>query len=141
MATLPEFVAELEAKIDAIAGGSRSRMSQDYGDSTTEFSALSTTRYQIQASYLNTVDESSAAPRTIIAVEVIVHHAIPLVSGEQAYRDGQMATDQLAMIQDQFWETMATVYALVSGFPAVNELPTRVGKRVSYSIGAQLQLA
>lgn len=141
MATLADLVAEIETDINAIAGGTRSRMSQDYGDSTTEFTALGTTKYQIQATHLNTINEDSAAPRTIVEVEVFIHHALSTFAGEQAYRDGQMATDQLAMITEAFWEGMAAVYAVVDEFPAINEKPERTGKRVSYSVGVQLALA
>jgi hypothetical protein len=116
-------------------------MSQDYGDATTEFTALGTTKYQIQATHLNRINEDSEAPRTIVEVEVLVHHVLSTFAGEQTYRDGMMATDQLAMITDSFWEDMVSVYALVPDFPAVNVKPERIGKRITYSIGAQLALA
>ncbi len=141
MSTLTDLVAELETKIDAIAGGTRARMSQDYGDEVTEFTALGQTRYQIQATHLNNVNEDSAVSRTIVEIEVFVHHALVLFGDEQAYRDGQMSTDQLAMIADSFWESMASVFAVVDDFPAINEKPERTGKRITYSVGVQLQLA
>ena len=141
MATLSAFIAELEIAIDAIAGGTRSRMSQDYGNETPEFAALDTTLYQIQATYLNIINEFSDAPSTLVEVEVFVHHAISTFGVEQAYTSGQMATDQLALIQDSFWESMSSVFELVAGFPALNAAPERTGKRITYSVGAQLQLA
>ena len=141
MATLADLVAEMETDIDAIAGGTRSRMSQDYGDQTKEFTALDTTRYQIQATHLGISNETSEASRTVVQVEVFVHHALASYAGEQAYRDGQMSTDQLAMLQESFWNSMASVYDVLDGFPAVNEQPERIGKRIMYSVGLQLQLA
>ena len=141
MATLADLVAEMETDIDAIAGGSRSRMSQDYGDALTEFTSLGTTKYQIQATHLNQINEDSAVTRTIVELEIFVHHALSTFAGEQTYRDGQMATDQLAMIARSFWEDMAAVYAVVDEFPAINELPERTGKRITYSVGVQLALA
>ena len=72
---------------------------------------------------------------------MFVHHALATFSVEQAYRDGQMATDQLAMIVDSFWDSMAAVFAVVENFPAINDKPERTGKRISYSVGVQLQLA
>jgi len=141
MSTLSDLVAEIETVVDAIAGGTRSRMSQDYSNALTEFTALDTTRYLIHATHLNTINEYSQAPRTIVEVEVIVHHALSSLSGEQAYRDGQMASDQLAMISGAFWEDMTAVYAVVADFPAINQKPERTGKLISYSVGVQLALA
>jgi len=141
VSTLADFVSDLETALDAIAGGTRSRMSQDYGDETTEFSALGTTRYQIQATHLNQANEDSAVSRTIVEVEVFVHHALASFSDEQTYRAGQMATDQLALIQRSFWEGLASVYRVLADFPAINEKPERTGKRISYSVGAQVVLA
>lgn len=141
MTTLAELVAEIETDINAIAGGTRARMSQDYGDSTTEFTALGQTRYQIQASYLNQINEDSAVTRTLVEVEVLVHHALTSISVEQDYRDGQMATDQLAMIAESFWESMDSVFRVVDEFPAINDTPERTGKRITYSVGVQLALA
>ncbi len=141
MSSLADLVAEIETDVDAIAGGTRARMSQDYGDATTEFTALDQTRYQIQATHLNTIDEDSNIPRTIVEVELIVHHALVTFAGEQTYTEGQMATDQLALIAGSFWETMTSVYAVVDGFPAINDKPERTGKRISYSVGVQLALA
>ncbi len=141
MSTLPDLVTELETDLDAIAGGTRSRMSQDYGNELTEFTALGQTKYQIQASYLNRDAEDSATTRDYVEVEVLVHHALATIAGEQAYRAGQMATDQIAMLADDFWEGMASVYGLLPDFPAVNASPTRVGKRITYSVGVRLALA
>jgi hypothetical protein len=141
MATLAALVAEIEADIDAIVGGTRSRMSQDYSDQLPEFTVLGQTKYQIQASYLSTLHGDSLAPRSTVELEVFVHHALTSFAVEQAYQVGQMATDQLALIDDSFWESMTNVYALVEGFPAVNVSPERTGKRITYSVGVRLQIA
>lgn len=141
MSTLADFITEMVIEIDGIAGGTRSRMSQDYGDDIAEFTALGTTKYQIQTSYLNQDVEDSATIRDFVEVEILVHHALATIADEQAYRAGQMATDQLAMLVNTFWEDMTSVYALLPDFPAVNQSPLRLGKRITYSIGAQLALA
>lgn len=140
MSSLADLVAEIETDVDAIAGGTRARMSQDYGDATTEFTALGQTRYQIQASYLNQTNEDSAVTRDIVEVELLVHHLLTVFTDEQAYTEGQMATDQLAMIAESFWESMDSVFRVVDDFPAINIVPERSGKRITYSVGIQLAL-
>ena len=141
MATLADFITELEADVDAIAGGTRSRMSQDYGEALSEFTALGTTKYQIRATHLNYVNEDSNAPKVVIECELFLHHALASISDEQAYQSGQMATDQLVLLERAWWESMASVFALVADFPVTNEKPERTGKRITYSVGVQLALA
>ena len=140
MATLADFVAQAETAIDAISGGIRARMSQDYGDEVSEFTALGTTLYQIQATQRNVDVPDSASSKMIVDAEIVVHHALASISGEQAYRDGQMATDQLALLQESFWAGLASVYEVDTDFPAIQQVPERVGKRITYSVGVRVAL-
>lgn len=141
MSSLADLIAEIETDVNAIAGGTRARMSQDYGEAIAEFTALGQTRYQIQASYLNQINEDSAVTRDVVEVELLVHHLLAVFTDEQAYTGGQMATDQLAMIDEGFWSGMASVFQVVEDFPAINLVPERSGKRITYSVGVQLALA
>lgn len=140
MSTLADLIAEIETDVNAIAGGTRARMSQDYGDALTEFTALSQTRYQIQASLINQINETSDVTRTIVEVELVVHHLLATLADEQAYTISQMATDQLVLIDEVFWSGMDSVFQVVDDFPAVNQSPERLGKRITYSVGVQLAL-
>lgn len=142
MATLDELVTQISAAVTAIPGGTRSRMGQDYGTDTAEFSALGTTRFQIQATLLNRADEDSAGSREIAQIEVILHHALSRLSDEQAYTSGQMVGDQSALLRPSFWEGLGAVLRFpVDGGPVVNQSPERTGKRITYSVGVQLVLA
>ena len=142
MATLSDLITELETDLDAISPGTRLRMTQDYGDESPEFAALGETLYQIRASLLNYVYEDSGAPKVVAQVEVFFHHAVATFAGDQTYQSGQMGTDQLAVLDPEFWRNMASVYSVIEDTgPVVNDLPERTGKRVTYSIAVQLALA
>lgn len=141
MATLPDFIDQVSAAVAATSPGLRTRMSQDYGQDTAEFVGLGETRYQVRATLLNIISEDSGDPKTAVQVEVFVHHSLSRITDEQAYTRGQMATDQAAMLARGFFESLPSVFGYVDdGLPVVNETPERFGKRITYSIAAQVAL-
>ena len=137
-------MTEASADIVAIAGGTRTRMSQDYGEDTYEFTATGQTQFQIRASLRNEISADSGVPLVVADAEIFVHHFLASRTDEQAYVVGQMRTDQEALLQKTFWESMAAVYQVAAGEgagPIVNTFPTRTGKILTYSIGVQFALA